>query len=220
MQRVVVSCGGKTLHRSTPNPATRQSLTQRYGKEPNTIVFEGSYDDGMPAGPRLRFDTTPPQRASPEALGTAHVHVGFGPDEGVDLAVARWSEPRVRAPLGPYANAAFDRTARVRSATGQRPAPQGIACRVQMIPAAADRCDVTVDCRPAGQYAGLFRSVPCNANAAAGGAPLHLDDSMEHASGYSGMAVLHFDSMDTPFSITSRVPDTWMLELTLTPKMD
>lgn len=220
MHHVLVRCGGRILYESTPNPATRQSLTQRFGKDPKTIVLAGAYDDGMPAGPRLRFDTTPPLRAPPEAMGTAHVHVGFGPDEGVDLAVARWSEPRVSAPLGPYANAAFDRSAYVRSATGQRPVPPGIACRVQMIPAAADRCDVTVDCRPA-QYTGLFRNVACNANDAAGGAPLHLDDSMDRASGHgSGMAVLHFDSIDRPFSITSRVPDTWMLELTLAPKMD
>ncbi len=226
-QKVIVRCGGRTLYRSTPSPATRQSLTQRYGTAPGTIVFEGSYDDGMPAGPRLRLDTTPSARAAVGARGTAHVSVGFGIDEGVDLAVLSWSEPRMSPLIGAYASAAFDRPARVLSATGKGPVPTGTTCRMQVIPVAADRCDATLECRPTAPYTGTFRSVSCNASAAAAGAPLTIDDAMDRPPGQThdgldthGSAVLHFDSISRPFSITTRVPEMWMLQLTLTAKLD
>ncbi len=231
LQRVTVRCGSKTLYRSTPNPSTRQSLTQRYGQARGTVVFEGSYDDGMPAGPRLRFDSAPSPRTAllvgSGARGTAHVAVGFGIDEGVDLAVVRWSEPRMTPPIGAYASVAFDRAARVLSATGRGPVPTGTTCRMQVIPVAADRCDATLECRPAAPYTGQFRSVGCNASAAAAGALLTLDDGMDRAPGAArdgpdahGPAVLHFDTIERPFSITTRVPEMWLLQLTLTPKLD
>jgi hypothetical protein len=54
----------------------------------------------------------------------------------------------------------------------------------------------------------------CNAAAAGTGAPLTLTDGLHEKPGTS----LHFDSVDQPFTLTARIPDPWLLELTLDPK--
>jgi len=218
MQRVRLSCMGTPFYASTPNPAVRASLTQRFGKEPGTIVFEGSYDDNTLVPPHFRFGRAASARPRADADDvTGHLQMGVGPDDGIDLRVDRTSAPRMSKPLGTLASVAFDRGAHVTHASGKRTSALGTACRVQLMPASADECDVSIDCRLADQsgYSERFPHMACNAGAAATDTPLSLGDVNAKPG-----TTLHFASVDQPFTLTARIPDPWLLELTLDAKKD
>lgn len=218
MEQVRVSCGGQLLYRSMPNPSAKRVLAQRFGKEPGTIVFEGEYDDDSVVLPRLRMGNPALVPAHADAGDpTARLQVGVGEEHGIDLRVSRTSAPLRARPLGTLAAAAFDRPARVVTASGKRLPPAGTMCRMQLMPTDATECDVTIECRPSSSWSERFPRVRCNATAAAAGAPLVIEDSFQRGGRF---AALHFESVDRPFTLTARVPETWLLTLTLQGKVD
>jgi hypothetical protein len=213
LRRVRVTCGGRVLYQSLPEPSNKRSLVQRYGKDQGTIVFQATYQDSglVPPSLRMPVDT----RSAAEDEVSAHLVLGFTGNDALGLRVKRTSLPWKSAPLGAYARAAFDGPARIRKSFGRRGTPVGTVCRLQVIPAGRQSCDVTVDCGAA--WSGSFPAQVCNAREAAQGEPLTIARPEKQE---LGVPALHFDGADSPFTITSRVPDTWMLELTLPPKMD